>query len=377
MRRLSTLILSLFSILVLAGVCQSQAASNLYLVRMERQTREEDVCMLVLTDGRYHLERVAAAHPRVFEGKLASPALAELEPLLAARQLVDLKQSQIESAATGEDIDQVMLTIPRPTGWQTLTFPNPRSRKPFRSEIEPILKWLDRNKQQQDLIAGMVSTRCMPPQTARAAPGSASPSAPNPYIMQIVVDHYEPGAGGGTTFSSVSAAQGTVGSPVGGRTYAETMDANSFKITRSCAVVYESGRYRFEKSVRNEGKLTKTDIYRDTLSKPQLDELRQILGNPKLAALPNNVAPTFLGREGDLISLTVLRDKNLQAVGFISAGPLPPSAYLQDSTLNALSANVGLTNPIRKWVKQNLEDNKGALVKDVSASSCVPSAQPE
>jgi hypothetical protein len=376
MHRLSTLTLSLLAILLLAGVCQSQETRSPYLVRMERQTREEDVCMLVSTDGHYHLERVVATHPRVFEGTLASPALTELEPLLTANQLADLKQSQIESTSTGGDIDQVMLTIPRPKGWQTLTFPNPRSRKPFRSEIDPILQWLDRNKQQQDLIAGAMSTRCMPSQTTRAPSGLASPSASNPYIMRIVIDHYEP-AGSGTAFSSVSAAKGTTAGPVGGRTNIETMDVNSFKITRTCGVVYESGRYRFEKSVRDEGKLTRSDIYRDTLSKPQLDELRQILGNPKLAALPNNVAPTFLGREGDLISLTVLRDKNLQAVGFISAGPLPPSAYLQDSSLTALSANVGLTNPIRKWVKQNLEDNKGALVKDVPASTCVPSAQPE
>lgn len=375
MRRLSILILSLLSILVFADVCQSQETSSPYLVRMERQTREEDVCMLVLSDGRYHLERVAAGHPRIFEGTLASPALTELQPLLTANRLVDLQQGQIESTVAGADIDQVMLTIPRAKGWQTLTFPNPKSRKPFRSELDPILKWLDVNKQQQDLIAGAASTRCVPPQTTPAARGLANPNASNPYIMRIVVDHYEP-LGSGNTFSSVSGAKGTIG-PIGGMNSAEAMDVNSFKITRTCAVVYESGRYRFEKSVREAGKLAKSDVYRETLSKAQLDEMRQILDNPKLAALPNNVAPTVMGSEGDLISLTVLRGKNLQAVGFVRSGPHPPSDYLRDATLAALTANVGLTNPITKWVKQNLEDNKGALVKDVPATTCIPLAVPE
>src|ERR1035441_8120271 len=98
MRRLSILIISLLTIVV-AGVCQSQKASSPYLVRMEHQTREEDVCMLVMTDGRYAQERVAAGHLRVFGGSLPSSAVTELEPLLNAGQLVDLSQNQIQSAA--------------------------------------------------------------------------------------------------------------------------------------------------------------------------------------------------------------------------------------------------------------------------------------
>ena len=43
----------------------------------------------------------------------------------------------------------------------------------------------------------------------------------------------------------------------------------------------------------------------------------------------------------------------------------------------ALSANIGLTNPVRKWVKQNLEDNKAALAKEEHLNGCIPTAQPE
>lgn len=368
------LLLTSLSVLLTSFAAWPQTArsDSPYLMRIERQTREENVCMLVLKDGRYHLERTAAGHPRVFEGTLQAPSLGELDPLLNAAKIVDLKQNQIETLA-GDEVDQMMLTIPRPTGWQSLTFPSSKSRKPFKAELDPLLKWLDRNKQQQNPATDAASTRCVPPQENAAARGLSTPNASNPYLMRIVVDHYEP-TGVGT---ALSMDKGTAGESVGGVTSAQMMDVSKFKITRTCAVVYGSGRYRFEKNVREAGKVTKSEVYREALNKSQLDELRQILDNPKLVALPSNVAPTVLGREGDLITLAIARGSNIQSVGFASSGPRPASASLQDASMLALSANVGLTNPVRKWVKQNLEENKAALANDVPATACIPSAQPE
>jgi hypothetical protein len=363
----------LFSLIASLPSWSQTASTSPYLMRVEHQTRDENVCMLVLKDGRYHLERTAAGHVRVFEGALEQPTFAELDPLLDAPKLAELKQSDIPASPSGDEVDQMMLTVPRAAGWQSLTFPSSKSRKPFKSEIDPILRWLDKNKQQQNPIANAMPTRCVPPQETAAAKGLATPNASNPYIMRIVVDHYEP-LGVGT---ALSMDKGTAGESVGGMTTTQAMDVNSFKISRTCAVVYESGRYRFEKTVRESGKLTHSDVYRETLNKAQLDELRQILDNPKLVELPNNVAPTVLGREGDLITLAVLRGKTMQSLGFTSSGPRPASARLEDAAATALSINVGLTNPVRKWVKQNLEDNKGALVKDVPTNSCIPAAQPE
>src|ERR1700751_1818207 len=80
--------------LALTLPCLAQVSGDLYLVRVERQTREENVCMLVQKDGHFHLERVVAGRPRVYEGTLESSALAELEPHLNAPQIVGLKQNQ-------------------------------------------------------------------------------------------------------------------------------------------------------------------------------------------------------------------------------------------------------------------------------------------
>ncbi len=359
--------------LLLTVPCLAQVSGNAYLVRMERQTREENVCMLILKDGRYHLERTVAGTPRVFEGSLESSAVPELEPHLNAPQIVDLKQTQIESLP-GEDVDQFMITIPRPTGWQKLVFPSGKSRKPFKADLDPILKWLDHNKQQQNPVPSAVPSRCIPPQPVQAAIAAANSS--NPFTLRMVVDRYEL-KGGGTAMSSVSAAHGTTGQTVGGMTNSDAMDPNSFRITRTCAVVYDSGRYRLERSVRESEVVVKSEIYRDTLDKTQIAALRELLDNPKLAAVPSSAAPAFAGRESELTTLAIRRDKAVQMVNVATFAPRNASADLREAALQALGANAGLTNPIRKWVKQNIEDHKSEPLKDVPLDACVPSPQPE
>ena len=372
--RISALIFSFLSALILVGSSQSQDTSNPYLARMEHQTREEDVCMLVQKDGRYHLERTAMGRARVFEGTLPSSAVTELEPLLTAGHLAELLQNQIESAPAGGDIDQVMLTISRAKGWQTLTFASAKARKPFKEDIDPILKWLDRNKQQPTPTPDATTNRCVPQQGAQVAGGK--PSASNPYIMRIVVERYEL-KGGGTAMSSVSAAKGTTGQNIGGMTNTDAMDVNSYRITRTCAIVYDSGRYREERNVRESGIVTKSEVYRDTIDKAQLTELRQMLDNPKLAALPNNVGPGFFAREGEVTTLGVPRDKSVQGVVVATFAPRPASADLREAAYSALSEHSGLMKPIRKWLKENVEDHKSDMLKDVPANNCAPSPQPE
>ncbi|MGB9074988.1 MAG: hypothetical protein WCC22_20300 [Terriglobales bacterium] len=349
----------------------AQGTSSPYLVRMERQTRAENVCMLLQKDGHYHLERIITGRPRVFEGTLPSSSVSEIEPLLNSDQITNLKQSQIEMTLVGEDLDQVMIAISRPTGWQSLSFPTGASRKPFKTSMDPILKWLDRNKQQQNPIVGAPTNRCMPPQTAQAGGGEAKPNPANPYIMRIVIDHYEPSRLSGGAQAASSKVQSTNSAP--------SMNSTAdMKVTRLCTVVYESGRYRLEKSIQEFGTPLRPEIHRDTLDKAQLDELRKLLDNPKLVALPNSVAPAVFAREGDLISLAIPREKGVQAVSFASFfGARTQEAGMRDNTSLAVSANVELTHPIRKWIKQNIEDRKSAPVKDVPATTCIPSTQPE
>jgi hypothetical protein len=331
--------------------------------------------MLVQKDGHYHLERTIMGHARVFEGAVESPAVSELESHLDAQQIVDLKQAQIEAAAGG-DVDQLMITIPRSTGWQKLVFPSGKSRKPYKAEIDPIVKWLDRNKEQQNPIADAAPSRCIPTQSVGATSSGTNVQTSNPYMLRIVVDRYEAG-GGGTAFSSVSAAKGTTGQNVGGRINTDAMDINAFKVTHTCTIVYDSGKYHFEKSTRESGVVVKSEISRDTLDKPQLTGLRELLDNPKLAALPNNATPAFFGREGETTTLAMPRNKTVQTVSVATFAPRNASADLHEAALSALGTNAGLTNPIRKWVKQNVEDRRSGQSQNSPVTDCVPSPQPE
>jgi len=375
MRGKAVLFVGVFLCVLSLLPCWAQAASSEspFLMRMERQTREENLCMLVQQNGHYHLERIIIGRPRVFEGTLETSAINELEPLLNSDQLANLKQAQIETTLAGEDMDQVMVAIWRPYGWQSLNFPSGKSRKPYKAVIDPLVKWLDRSKQQQNPIVGAPTNRCMPPQSAQAG-GESKPNASNPYLMRIVVDHYEPSQVGGGSADSNSRSGGS-GSMNSASAVNSTAD---LKITRLCTIVYESGRYRLEKSVQQFGSPVRFEIYRDTLDKAQLDDLRKILDNPKLSALPNNAAPAVFAKEGELITLAVAREKSVQALSFASFfGARTAEAGMKDNTSTAVSANVELTHPIRKWVKQNLEEHKSQQLKDVPSTVCIPSTQPE
>ena len=362
------------SIFALCISCIAQVNGVSYLVRLEHQTRQEDVCMLLQKDGHYHLERVSEGTAHVFEGTLEPSVVSELESHLNTPQIVALRQGQIDSSPTN-DVDQLMITIPRPAGWQKLVFSSAQSRKPYKTDVDPIIKWLDYNQQPANAIGGAPSTRCIPTQPNQTATATVNPAA-NPYMMRLVVDRYEL-KGGGTAIASVSAAKGTTGNNIGGLTNSDAMDINSFKITHTCAVVYNSGRYRLEKNMRESGKVVKSETYRDTLDKAQIAGLRELLDSPKLATLPSNAAPAFFGRDSEFTSLTVPRDKAVQSVNVATSAPHNASSDLREAALQALAANVGLTNPIWKWVKQNIEERKTEPLKDAPQDGCVPSPQPE
>src|SRR4051812_8630577 len=107
----------------LSSFSQGPQTDNPYLMRMERQTHDENVCMLVQQNGRFRLERIITGRTRVFEGTLDSASVNELVPLLNSSELTNLRQNQIESMLVSEDMDAVIIAVLRPTGWQSLNFP--------------------------------------------------------------------------------------------------------------------------------------------------------------------------------------------------------------------------------------------------------------
>ena len=86
----------------------------------------------------------------------------------------------------------------------------------------------------------------------------------------------------------------------------------------------------------------------------------------------------MFAKEGELIAMAVPREKSVQALSFASFfGARTAEVGMKDNTSTAVSANIELTHPIRKWVKQNVEEHKTQQLKDVPSTVCVPSTQPE
>lgn len=369
MARSKWLLCVLVSIFVVPlGASWSQSSgteSPGFLVRLERQTRDEDVCILVRRDGQFHLERIALGfdRSRVFEGAFPSADVSELEQMLNTDKLKDLTQSQITAALIGEELDHVLLAIRRPTGWQSLNFPTGGSRKPFRDSLDPLVKWLERTKQQPHPLPNVVPSRCMPPAEtaaptsvtnaatgAESAQSSANKSQANSYLMRIVVDHYLPAD---LNFSS--------------------------KVERTCVIVYDTRRYRMERSKQEFNSAMRTEVFRDSLSEPQLQELRQILDAPALANLKQRTAATTTTiREGDVTNLAIPRGRDTQVLSFASFfGARTQEKGMRDNTRVSVDEDVQFIKPVRKWIRANIEDRRVSATKDLTATTCIPSTQPE
>src|SRR5437868_5263476 len=120
----------------------AQTTSNPPLVRMERQTFDQDTCMLVRNDGQFHLERLAPGmgQNRIYEGTLPEGALSELQKILDTDDFKNLTQAKIQMALVGEDRDQLLVAVDRNGSWESLHFTSGGSRKPFKNTIDPLVK---------------------------------------------------------------------------------------------------------------------------------------------------------------------------------------------------------------------------------------------
>ncbi len=335
-----------------------------FLVRMERQTRDEDVCILVRRDGQFHLERIALGvdRSRVFEGAFPSSVISELEQMLDADELQQLSQSNIKMALVGEELDHVLLAIRRSNGWQSLNFPTGASRKPFRKSLEPLVKWLERNEQQPHPLPNAVPARCMPPQetpqttTASASgandvqrsPQAGSSASPgSSYLMRIVKDHYLPND---LTFGS--------------------------RVERTCVIVYQTGQYRMEKSKQEFNSAMKTEVFRDSVSDTTLRQLRQILDGPELSQLHQKTAAAGMTiREGEVTNLAIPRSNDTQVLSFASFfGAHLQEKGMRDNTHLSVDDSQAI-KPLNKWIKANIEERK-LQAQDLPATTCIPSTQP-
>ena len=344
------------------------------LMRMERQTRDEDVCILVRTDGQYHLERVALGlgKSRVFDGLIPADSVFQLEQMLNVDDLKQISQSQIKMELVGEDLDHVLLAVNRPNGWQSLNLPTGKSRKPFRNSVDPLVKWLERSMQQpHPLPPNTPTSRCMPPQEGSAQTSaekaglegptatSTTQAAKNPYLLRIVEDHYL----ADTTKTASGVWQQNI----------------NRKVERTCIILYQSGRYRMEKSRQEFNAPMRTEVHRDSINDTQSQELQQLLNAPDLVKLQHQTAAVGLTiKEGEAINLVIPRGTTTQKLSFASYfGVRTQEVGLRDNLHTGVDAELPIVKPLRNWLKTNIENKKTAVEKNAPSTTCIPSMQPE
>jgi hypothetical protein len=138
--------------LLLAAICLLAAAPALsqndkppdakYLARLQRIHDGKDVCILVQTNGRYHMERKAEARSAVAEDTLPTSDLVELGKLVNQEKLREISQQDVPFLMSSDSLDFFSLGVFRVSGWQNLRFNTSESRQPYHDLLDPLLKWL-------------------------------------------------------------------------------------------------------------------------------------------------------------------------------------------------------------------------------------------
>ena len=138
-----------------------------YLVRVQRTTARNTVCVLLRQDGRFHLETSHGDRTQVVEGSLPSSELLKIQRMLDSDGIPGLSQDQpaLPKATRLSEILQV--SIFRADHWQNLAFVDDNGSQSIPSSLGPLLNWLGSLHKQphQQLNEDESKNNCQSPET--------------------------------------------------------------------------------------------------------------------------------------------------------------------------------------------------------------------
>jgi hypothetical protein len=114
-----------------------------YLLHLETVTFYDQSCVLLKSDGQFHLELEKGDRARVFEGALPEDELVQVQKLINNDRLRNLTQNQIVEPSVNVQLDELHIDVFRGDHWQDLFFLDAPSRRPFENFIAPLVRWLD------------------------------------------------------------------------------------------------------------------------------------------------------------------------------------------------------------------------------------------
>jgi len=106
----------------------------------------EQYCMLVFADRHFHAEKANRKmgkdrDRKVYEGQLSEAGWNELGAILDSKEFRELKVPPSMAPLVIEDSHPYTISVAREKGYQNMEFLTRKSRQPYESQLEPLLRW--------------------------------------------------------------------------------------------------------------------------------------------------------------------------------------------------------------------------------------------
>jgi hypothetical protein len=106
----------------------------------------EERCTLIFPDHRFHHETASIRHGRdlerkVYEGELPEDDWRAFSAILDSKELRDLNVPRPLPAPVMQDVHILNISVAREGKFQNLEFLNDKGRKPYDSQLKPLLQW--------------------------------------------------------------------------------------------------------------------------------------------------------------------------------------------------------------------------------------------
>jgi len=351
MRRMLISVLLALSNVALAqtipGSDQALSPTPQPVLRVERLQPGEAVCVLFQEDGTYRLEKLFRSKAEMYTGRASNGQVEQLTQILGNAQLRKLSQENLTGEIVSDTLDTLDLAIWRQRGWQTLSFHSPSSRKPFKDELDPLLRWFQ-NLQKSRPAAVKVegaATRCLPAKELRLQTRqTAEPMVPPARIEPVYLFR----------FHSSEFARG--------------------KVKMTCTVVFTDGIYRREERFQPLNS-SKTDrSYGGQIDADSLAELKVVLDSSDIKNARSDIGREQWAGDGESSAVDIPRENETQHLAFASEfnthiHPLDQGGM---SNMAYHVADQKVLDPLKNWMKRHTDKLEGGSETGGAVNDCFP-----
>lgn len=261
-------------------------------LRVQRQQQYTWSCALVYPGDKVHFETRSMNGPVVLEGQLPAESASQLHALVPALQQID--PNSIPRKTRLDDVDIVLVGVAAGNGVHNLYFADPSTRKPFKGEVDPLLKWLaSLSHEHLAQVASTKSNACMPQDAFD--PGAASaPPAITAAMARRMSEHM------------------LVRVQIFGMDEGVTHDR--------CILILPEGQYRYEDRTVSDGGRENAKVYAGTLDGDETADLKKILDDPSIASAQHTATPPNGVGASDIESteLMIPRGDHVQRLDYYS-----------------------------------------------------------